>query len=214
LERRLAAILAADVVGYSRLMGEEEAGTLARLEGLKAEVLDPLINQHNGRIVKLMGDGFLVEFGSVVDIGINIGDVIVKGEDVYGDGVNVAARLEALAEPGEILVSRTVANHVKGKIGKGFEDLGEQELKNIPEPVQVFRVVSQSEAQSTANRAPKQKRLPKISIIAAALAVLILAAGTVLWLKPWKAGVERASVERMAQHVWRSRARLLFRRHN
>jgi TolB-like protein/tetratricopeptide (TPR) repeat protein len=207
-------------------MGEEEAGTLARLEGLKAEVLDPLINQHNGRIVKLMGDGFLVEFGSVVDalecavawqktveararqtsderairfrIGINIGDVIVKGEDVYGDGVNVAARLEALAEPGEILVSRTVANHVKGKIGKGFEDLGERDLKNIPEPVQVFRVVSQSEAQSTATRAPKQKRLPKIPIIAAALAVLILTAGAVIWLKPWEASVERASVERMA----------------
>ncbi len=160
MERRLAAILSADVVGYSRLMGEDEAGTVARLEGLKAEILDPLIEQHSGRLVKLMGDGFLVEFGSVVDalecavswqkavearadltsedrsirfrIGVNIGDVIVKGDDVFGDGVNVAARLEGLAEPGEVLVSRTVADHVKGKIGSGFEDLGEQELKNIP----------------------------------------------------------------------------------
>ena len=136
MERRLAAILAADVVGYSRLMGEDEAGTLARLEGLKAEILDPLIAQHRGRVVKLMGDGFLVEFASVVDalacaldwqsavearaglvpedralrfrIGVNLGDVMVKGDDLYGEGVNVAARLEGLAEPCSVLVSRTV----------------------------------------------------------------------------------------------------------
>ena len=157
MERRLAAILAADVVGYTRLMGEDEAGTVARLEGLKAEILDPLIAHYHGRIVKLMGDGFLVEFGSVVDalecaiawqeaaearvqlvpeemairfrIGINLGDVIVKGSDIFGDGVNVAARLEGLAEPGSILVSSTVADHVRGKIAPGFEDLGSQELK-------------------------------------------------------------------------------------
>ncbi len=167
MERRLAAILAADVVGYSRLMGEDEAGTLARLEGLKAEILDPLIAQHHGRVVKLMGDGFLVEFASVVDaltcaldwqgavearagqvpeeralrfrIGVNLGDVMVKGDDVYGDGVNVAARLERMAEPGSVLVSRTVFDHAKGKLGASFEDLGEQVLKNIAEPVRVFR---------------------------------------------------------------------------
>ncbi len=226
MERRLAAILSADVVGYSRLMGEDEAGTLARPEGLKAEILDPLIDQHSGRVVKLMGDGFLVEFGSVVDalecavawqktveararqtsddrairfrIGINIGDVIVKGEDVYGDGVNVAARLEGLAEPGEILVSRTVANHVKGKIGSGFQDLGEQELKNIPEPVQVFRVVAQSGAEGATAAVSKKTGLPKVPLIAAGLAVLILAAGAALWLKPWEPRIESASVERMA----------------
>ncbi len=177
MERRLAAILAADVVGYSRLMGVDEAGTLARLEGLKAEILDPLIAQHHGRVVKLMGDGFLVEFASVVDavtcaldwqgavearaglvpedralrfrIGVNLGDVIVKGEDVYGDGVNVAARLEGLAEPGSVLVSRTVFDHAKGKVPASFEDLGKQELKNIAEPVRVFRVSMGSEVTET-----------------------------------------------------------------
>ncbi len=136
MERRLAAILVADVVGYSRLMGDDEAGTLARIEGLRAEILDPLITQYRGRVVKLMGDGFLIEFASVVDaltcalewqaavearanqvseeralrfrIGVNLGDVMVKDNDLYGDGVNVAARLEALAAPGSVLVSRTV----------------------------------------------------------------------------------------------------------
>jgi TolB-like protein/rhodanese-related sulfurtransferase len=210
-------------------MGEEEAGTVARLEGLKAEILDPLIEQHSGRVVKLMGDGFLVEFGSVVDalecavswqkavearaeltsedkairfrIGVNIGDVIVKGDDVYGDGVNVAARLEGLAEPGEVLVSRTVADHVKGKIGSGFEDLGEQELKNIAEPVHLYRVVAQPETFSTAIAAPKKAkktRFPMIPAIAAGLAVLVLAGGAALWLRPWEPRVESASVERMA----------------
>jgi TolB-like protein/class 3 adenylate cyclase/Flp pilus assembly protein TadD/rhodanese-related sulfurtransferase len=226
MERRLAAILTADVVGYSRLMGEDEAGTVARLEGLTAEILGPLIEQHSGRIVKLMGDGFLVEFGSVVDslecavswqkavearaeqtsedrairfrIGVNIGDVIVKGDDVYGDGVNVAARLEGLAQPGEVLVSRTVADHVKGKIGSGFEDLGERELKNISEPVQVYRVVAQTGAPTTTTAARKKTGLPKVPLIAAGLAVLILAAGAVLWLKPWAPRIEAASVERMA----------------
>jgi adenylate cyclase len=151
VERRLAAILAADVVGYSRLMGEDEAGTMARLEGLKAEILIPLIAQHHGRVVKLMGDGFLIEFASVVDaltcalawqeavearadqvsedralrfrIGVNLGDVMVKADDLYGEGVNVAARLEGLAEPGSVLVSRTVFDHTKGKVAAAFEDL-------------------------------------------------------------------------------------------
>ncbi len=226
MERRLAAILSADIVGYSRLMSEDEAGTVARLEGLKAEILDPLIEQQNGRVVKLMGDGFLVEFGSVVDalecavswqnavearaeltsedrairfrIGVNIGDVIVKGEDVYGDGVNVAARLEGLAEPGEVLVSSTVADHVKGKIGSGFEDLGEQELKNIPEPVHMYRVVAQTGAPSTAAAVHKKTRFPKFPVIAAGLAVLILAAGAALWLKPWEPREEPVSEANMA----------------
>ena len=182
MERRLAAILAADVVGYSRLMGEDERGTLARFEGLKAEILDPLIAQYRGRVVKLMGDGFLVEFASVVDalacalawqdtvearanqvseeralrfrIGVNLGDVMVKGDDLYGDGVNVAARLEGLAETGSVLVSRTVFDHAKGKVAATFEDLGERELKNIAEPVRVFRVSIRSEV---AEHLPSQK---------------------------------------------------------
>ncbi len=167
-ERRLITILAADVVGYSRLMAADEAGTFARLKAHRKELLDPKTTEHHGRVVKLTGDGTLMEFGSVVDavrfavdvqramaernasipeelrirfrIGINIGDVLVEGDDIYGDGVNVAARLEGLAEPGGICVSRTVFNHVTNKIGLGFEDLGEQKVKNIPQPLRVYRV--------------------------------------------------------------------------
>lgn len=169
VERRLAAILAADVVGYSRLMSTDEAGTLGRLKALRREFLDPKTAEHGGRIVKLMGDGALVEFPSVVDavqcaveiqrgmvarnadvpedrriefrIGINLGDVIIEDGDIYGDGVNIAARLEALAEPGGVCVSRTVFDHVRGKVHLAFDDLGEQRVKNIAEPVQVYRVL-------------------------------------------------------------------------
>jgi len=168
LERRLAAILAADVVGYTRLMGDDEAGTLRRLTGLREQVLQPLIAEHHGRIVKLMGDGLLVEFASVVDcvscalawqekvtrheaegetdtrlrfrIGINLGDVIVEGDDIYGDGVNIAARLEALAEPGGICLSSDAYRQAKGKVEAEFEDLGERELKNVADPVRVYRI--------------------------------------------------------------------------
>ncbi len=212
MERRLAAILAADVVGYTRLMGEDEAGTLARLEGLKAETLDPLAGQHHGRVVKLMGDGFLIEFASVVDalecgvawqravetraqlvpedrairfrIGINLGDVIVKGEDVYGDGVNVAARLEGLAEPGSVLVSRTVFDHAKGKVAAVFEDLGEKELKNIAEPVRVFRVSMESEDTETPTVTKVTSRSRRLPVIATTVVLLVVAAGAALWLKP------------------------------
>ncbi len=158
MERRLAAILSADVVGYTRLMGADETGTLRRLTELRQQVLEPLIGEHHGRVVKLIGDGLLVEFASVVDaltcavawqndvtereaateadkqlrfrIGINIGDVIIEGDDIYGDGVNVAARLEGLAQPGGICVARNVVNQVKGKIDLAFDDLGEQTVKN------------------------------------------------------------------------------------
>ncbi len=152
-QRRLAAILAADVVGYSRLMREDETGTLAQLKTLRKEVFDPRIAEHNGRIVKTTGDGVLVEFASAVDatecaikiqrslarrnedvpeghrielrIGINLGDIIVDGDDIYGDGVNVAARLEALCHTGEVYVSAVVHDQVEGKIEAVFEDLGE-----------------------------------------------------------------------------------------
>ena len=155
MERRLAAILAADVVGCSRLMGVDEAGTLERLKAHREALIEPGIAQHNGRVVKLMGDGLLAEFASVVDavvcaaevqrgmaernagvpedgridfrIGVNLGDVIVEIDDIYGDGVNIAARLEGLAEPGGICVSRTVVNHVANKVDLDFEDLGERE---------------------------------------------------------------------------------------
>jgi TolB-like protein len=166
--RRLAAILAADVAGYSRLMGADEEGTLERLKALRRHLLDPKIAEHKGRIVKTTGDGMLVEFASVVDavrcavavqqamperdtgigaddrielrIGINLGDVIVEGDDLYGDGVNIAARIEALADAGGVFVSNTVHDHVRDRLPFVFEDLGEQQVKNIARPVRVYRV--------------------------------------------------------------------------
>ena len=168
VKRRLAAILAADVVGYARLMGADEAGTLAVLNAHRAELIEPKVAEYGGRIVKTMGDGFLMEFPSAVDavqhavdvqramarrnrnvspgrriefrIGINVGDVIVEGDDIFGDGVNVAARLEGLAEPGGIDISGTVFESVRNRLDVDFDDLGEQSVKNIAEPVRVFRV--------------------------------------------------------------------------
>jgi len=172
-QRRLAAILAADVVGYSRLMEQDEAGTLAALKSRRSNVLAPVVAQHNGRVVKVMGDGVLIEFGSAVDavqcavelqkgfaeanqgvaeaqriilrIGINLGDVIVEGSDLYGDGVNVAARVEAMAEPGGIWVSAKVHDEVHGKIDTTFVDMGEQHLKNIAIPVRVYRATHENQ---------------------------------------------------------------------
>jgi adenylate cyclase len=170
--RRLAAILAADVAGYSRLMGADEEGTLERLKALRRELVDPKIAEHRGRIVKTTGDGLLVEFASVVDavrcavavqqampdrntsveadnriewrIGINLGDVIVEGDDLYGDGVNIAARIEALADAGGVFVSNTVHDHVRDRLPFVFEDLGDQQVKNIARPVRVYRVLPES----------------------------------------------------------------------
>jgi adenylate cyclase len=195
MERRLAAILAADVVGYSRLMREDESGTLERLTELRQEVLEPLIAQHCGRIVKLMGDGLLVEFASVVEaltcavawqsrvgerevqcdedkrltfrIGVNLGDVIVEDQDIHGDGVNIAARLEGLAEPGGICISGTVFDHAKGKVELAFADLGEQQVKNIPEPIRVYKVASNADegparkASTPADLAGETKSVPQ-----------------------------------------------------
>jgi adenylate cyclase len=169
-ERKLAAILAADVVGYSRLMGADEAGTHARLKALRKEFIEPKIAEHRGRIVKLTGDGALVEFASVLDavqcavdtqlgvarhnadlsvahriefrLGVNLGDVIIDGEDIYGDGVNVAARLEGLAPPGGVCISDMVHQMVRGRLDLAFEDLGERQVKNIAQPVRVWRWVN------------------------------------------------------------------------
>src|SRR5438067_10725553 len=169
-ERRLAAILAADVAGYSRLIGADEEGTLNRLKSIRAEVIDPKIAEHHGRLVKTTGDGLLVEFGSVVDalrcatdvqqamaerngrtqvanriefrIGINVGDVLVEDGDIFGDGVNVAARLEGLAEPGGICVSARVQEDVVGRLDLIFEDLGEQSVKNIVRPIRAYALAA------------------------------------------------------------------------
>jgi len=168
LERRLAAILAADIAGYSRLMERDEAGTLVRLRTLRRDLIDPKIAEHKGCIVKTTGDGILVEFPSVVEavdcavalqrgmaarnnataederiqfrVGINSGDVIVEDGDIHGDGVNIAARLEGIADPGGICISGLVHDQVQGRLECTFEDIGEQQVKNITRPVRVYRV--------------------------------------------------------------------------
>jgi len=178
VERRLAAILAADVAGYSRLIGADEEGTLARLKAHRRELIDPKITEHRGRIVKTTGDGFLVEFASVVDalrcatevqaaiaerdgaaspdsriefrVGIHMGDIVVEDGDIFGDGVNIAARLEGLAEPGGICVSARVQEEVAGKLDIAFDDIGEPELKNIARPVRVYRVAARRVAPPSA----------------------------------------------------------------
>src|SRR6185503_6534537 len=168
VQRRLAAVMAADVVGYSRLMEVDEAGTLARLKTIRLELIDPAIEKCKGRLIKTTGDGLLVEFHSVTDavrcaaefqrrmarrnedvsparsiqfrIGINLGDVIVENDDIFGDGVNVAARLESMADPGGLYVSAAVRDQVGDRLDLFFEDLGEQTVKNIARPIRVFRV--------------------------------------------------------------------------
>jgi class 3 adenylate cyclase len=166
--RRLAAILAADIAGYSRLVGHDEEGTFARLRALRREIIDPEVATHHGRIVKTTGDGLLMEFPSVVDavrcaigmqrglaaendsgpsqpieyrIGINLGDIIEDGDDILGDSVNIAARLEGIAEPGGICLSASAYDQVFGKVEAGYVDLGEQSLKNIARPLRAYRVV-------------------------------------------------------------------------
>jgi adenylate cyclase len=168
-ERKLTTILAADVAGYSRLIGEDEEGTLARLGNLRRELIDPQIEAHQGRIVKTTGDGLLAEFASVVGavrcavalqramavreaplpedrrivfrVGINLGDIVVEDGDIFGDGVNIAARLEGIAEPGGICLSASAHEQVRGKIDVEFADLGDQSLKNIARPIRAYRIV-------------------------------------------------------------------------
>jgi TolB-like protein/tetratricopeptide (TPR) repeat protein len=191
--RRLAAILAADVAGYSRLMGADEEGTLERLKALRRDLVDPRIDEHHGRIVKTTGDGLLVEFASVVDavrcavevqrampernievavdnrielrIGINLGDVIVEGDDLYGDGVNIAARIEALADAGGVLVSNTVHDHVRDRLPFVFEDLGEQQVKNIARPLRVYRVRDAAAKSQVTPSAPPLPDKPSIAVL-------------------------------------------------
>ena len=205
-QRHLAAILAADVAGYTQLMEQDETDTFARLKAHRKELFEPEIEKHGGRVFKLTGDGLLAEFGSVVDavecavavqrgmaernkdvaddrridvrIGINLGDVIVEGEDRHGDGVNITARLQELAEPGGIAVSRTVVDHVKHKLALRFESLGEQRVKNITDPIAVYRLA----ADRTARRLRVPARLMRLGgrrvSLAVAAAILLLIAGT------------------------------------
>jgi class 3 adenylate cyclase/TolB-like protein/Flp pilus assembly protein TadD len=233
VDRRLAAILAADVVGYSRLIERDEAATLERLKELRKTFIEPLIAEHKGRVVKLMGDGALCEFGSVVDavacaiavqravaerqaevpeeqrirfrIGINLGDVVSDEGDLLGDGVNVAARLEQLAQPGGIVISGTAYDHLQGKVGCGFQDLGAQRVKNIARPVRAYQVVSEPAEVSSAARANSWGRRSRTAIaapgrrhpagwqwptIAAVVALLVIGAGIIGWLRPWQSAGE------------------------
>jgi TolB-like protein/class 3 adenylate cyclase len=194
VERRLAAILAADVAGYSRLIEADEEGTLGRLKALRAEVIDPKIAGHRGRIVKTTGDGLLVDFASVIDalrcaaevqaamdesnaalppdcriefrIGINVGDIVVEDGDIFGDGVNVAARLEGLAEPGGICVSARVQEDAAGRLDLAFEDIGDQALKDIARPVRAYRVVTTAGSSVThASSGPPLPDKPSIAVL-------------------------------------------------
>jgi adenylate cyclase len=192
IERRLTTVLVADIVGYSRLMAADEAGTLARLKADRRDLIEPKAAAYRGRVVKLIGDGTLMEFASVVDavnfaadvqqevarrdrdvpddrrlayrIGINIGDIIADGDDIYGDGVNVAARLEGLAVPGGICVSGAVHAQVKGKVELDFEDRGEQAVKNIPEPVRVFHFAPGGPTSAAAATPPTADK-PSIAVL-------------------------------------------------
>jgi TolB-like protein/class 3 adenylate cyclase len=210
-KRRLAAIMAADIVGYSGLIEQDEAGTLAAIRDLRQEVIDPLLAGHHGRIVKLMGDGAIVEFGSVVDavacaadiqkrvaeeqaevppdrrivyrIGVNLGDVVVDGDDLLGDGVNVAARLEQLCEPGGVLVSGTAYDHLPGKLDLPLDDAGEQQLKNIARPVRIWRLRLDG-AKPQRLRTRKRNLGSLIPIASAALIALVLTGGAWWWFRP------------------------------
>lgn len=220
MERRLTAILAVDVVGYSRLMGEDEVGTLARLKECRSEVVDPTIAEFHGRIIKLMGDGALVEFASVVDavqcaaaiqrkmaereqglpearrirfrIGVNLGDIIVEGDDIYGDGVNIAARLESQAEPGGICISGTAFDHAVHKADVGFENHGEQRLKNITDPVRVYGVLL--DPSKAGKVASPGRRRPRWPIVAAAVAAFVIALAATVLAWQWPRTPHRPSV--------------------
>ena len=229
-KRKLAAVFSADVAGYSRLMGEDEAATLTTLEAYK-QVLFVLIKQHRGRVVASPGDNVLAEFASVVDavqcgvavqkeietrntelpesrrmqfrIGINLGDVIEEGDSIYGDGVNIAARLESLADPGGICVSKTAFEHIEAKLPFGYEFLGEQTVKNIAKPVGAYKVLM--DPRVTVKAATEAK--PKVGarrkpMLVALLGVLVVVVGAaVFWYffrPPAQPPVEKASKERMA----------------
>jgi adenylate cyclase len=210
MQRRLAAVLIADVVGYGRLSQIDEEGTRLRFLSDLQDLFEPAIAQYHGRLVKTMGDGLLVEFHSVVDalrcamdvqqrkakqqdsptsahplhfrIGINLGDIIVEGEDIHGDGVNIADRMQSLAEPGGIAISGMAYDQVKSKLQLGFISLGEQKVKSIAEPVRVYRVVADPTA---TGRADRVKRIRRQRFAAAAMVIALLLAGAATWWQPW-----------------------------
>ncbi|MEQ1956233.1 adenylate/guanylate cyclase domain-containing protein [Mesorhizobium yinganensis] len=219
-QRRLVAILATDIVGYSRLVENDEAGTLAAIRSLRFNVIDPLLAKHNGRIVKLMGDGAIVEFGSVVDaatcavarqyetaaaqaatpaerrivfrMGINLGDVVVEGDDLLGDGVNVAARLEQLCDPGGVLLSGTVYDHLQGKLDLPLDFAGEQQVNNISRPVRAYRIRLNGSGRPWRLRLRQQRgrmRVPAAALVAAAVVGVVA-----WWMRPIEPPIAKASI--------------------
>ncbi|WP_209834222.1 HEAT repeat domain-containing protein [Ruegeria sp. HKCCE3926] len=219
-KRRLAAILAADIAGYSRLVGLDEEGTIARLRLIRSEVIEPAIARHSGRIANTAGDSFVIEFRSAVDavhaaveiqadlakrnagtdqdnaiafrVGLNVGDVVSNGDDILGDGVNVAARLEALADPGGIIVSQSIVDYARNKVPYGFAPIGPQNVKNIADLVQAFRVEAEILPSPRKSRTQRTSRWLPL----AALLVMLAAVGLFL-TKPWKTGQLRASEAQM-----------------
>jgi class 3 adenylate cyclase/TolB-like protein len=247
-QRRLAAIVSADVAGYSRLMGRDESGTLSALKAHRRGLIDPKIAEYGGRIVKTTGDGLLLEYASVVDavrcsvdiqrgmrernantstdqriefrIGINVGDIIIDGDDIFGDGVNVAARLEALAEPGGIYVSKAVRDQVLDKLSLTFEDLGAHQVKNIARPVEIFRVAFDEDAMREKHRVSKRFGSINRRWIAGGAAVLVVGAAALsvshLWnsspsaapalsvaILPFSASSDDAAEQRLADSITR-----------
>jgi TolB-like protein/class 3 adenylate cyclase len=220
MERRLAAILAADVVGYSRLMGEDEETTVRRLRAYR-DVIDALIADHSGRVFGSAGDSVIAEFASPVDalrcaveiqrslkesnaelseeqrmlfrIGINLGDVMVEGRNLLGDGVNVAARLESLAEPAGICISRPVRDQIRDKLDLVMDDLGEVEVKNIARPVRAFRVLTEPGAEAPTRKRSAARRRPAVLAV---VAIVTAAVGAVVWWQPWTREADRVLIER------------------
>ena len=196
-QRRLSAILAADMVGYTRRMEQDTDGTVAAWKEARSDIIDPAISEHSGRIVKHTGDGFLAEFPTVLDavncangiqsamtnsildfrIGINLSDIIDDGEDIHGEGVNIAARIEALAEPGGICVSGGVYDQVRNRLDRPFEDTGEHQVKHVTRPIRVFRVLGEGETP----KQPTQSSRPVVNYILPALVGLIIIASTSIW---------------------------------
>ncbi len=224
VQRKLTTILAADVEGYSRLMSADEEATLKTLKSYR-EIIDGLISRHGGRIFGTAGDSVVADFGSTVEavrcaiaiqeelrvrntelvedrrmlfrIGINVGDIMVERDNLFGDGVNVAARLEGLAEPGSICISGSAFDQVKNKLSIGFEDIGAQDVKNIPEPVPAFRVVAGPVSVARATETPAAVSRWRLPAIAAAV-LAVIAAGGIAWWQPWVPDVEPASIDKMA----------------
>ena len=227
VQRKIAAILAADVAGYTRLVRDDEEGTLAAVKSDIAQVFDANVTTHDGRIFKIMGDGLLAEFASVVDavrcavevqramsdrnstrpedrriefrVGINLGDVVAEGGDLQGDGVNVAARLEGLADPGGIFISGTAFDQVHKNVEVGYEFLGEREVKNISDPVRVYRVLTDpDDAGKLLGVSKKRTIFQRWPAVAAGFLVLVGAAGGLAWWQPWSPEFEPASASKMA----------------